>query len=136
MKRSGVSFMNSGVNGTTRNTSTPSVLDELGAPGQRGQLRRMAARDVPLPSGEGRTSSAPSAPRASRPALTAVAISSWCPRCTPSNTPIVRTHLPQSVGISSWPRQRCTAASLRRDSRATEQREVPELQVKCLDFDV
>ncbi len=48
-----------------------------------------------------------------RAALTAWLISSACPRCTPSNTPIVTTHLPQSVGISSCPRQRCTVASLR-----------------------
>src|ERR1700712_2207599 len=27
---------------------------------------------------------------------------------------MVSTHLPQSVGISSWPRHRCTTASLRR----------------------
>src|SRR5262249_2216045 len=68
-----------------------------------------------------------------RPAFTAWAISSAWPRCTPSNTPMVSTHLPQSVGISSWPRHRCTPASLRR--RAVHG--VPDrarLGVDCLNF--
>ena len=51
-------------------------LDELGAAGQRGQLRRVAAREAPPPSGAGRTSSTRSARRATRPAFTAWLISS------------------------------------------------------------
>ena len=89
-------------------------LDELGAPGQRGQLRRMAAGEHDLH--RVRVERHQHRRHAAGPArLDGVTRSApACPRCTPSNTPIVTTHRPQSVGISSCPRQRCTAASLRR----------------------
>src|SRR4051812_14769009 len=31
----------------------------------------------------------------------------WCPRCTPSKTPIVTTERPQPPGTASYPRHRC-----------------------------
>ena len=89
------------------------LFDQFGAPGQRRQLRGMAAgvddfhrMRVERHQHGGHVAGAA--------AFTACAISSAWPRCTPSNTPMVSTHLPQSVGISSWPRHRCTPASLRR----------------------
>ena len=68
-----------------------------------------------------------------RPALTAWLISSACPRCTPSNTPIVTTHLPQSVGISSCPRQRCTVGKPTAQRRARLPH-IPRSGDHCLNF--
>ena len=94
---SGGSRDSSGVNGSTQNTSTPS-------PSTSSALRRNVVSCAGwLP---GRTTSdgcgskvttTLGSPR-SAASRTARLISSWCPRCTPSNTPMVTHAAPQLAG--------------------------------------
>ena len=97
---------NSGVNGITHSTSAPSA--SISSALRAGSVSTAGCEP-------GRTTSAgcgskvtttDCTPR-SRARLTVCPMISWCPRCTPSKTPIVIAERPQPLGAASYPRQRC-----------------------------
>src|ERR1035438_8204672 len=104
---SGLSLENSRLNGSTKTASAP-------RPASSSACRREVVRSGGCE--PGRTTSSGCGSKVitttgrfpARAICTARPTMRWWPRCTPSKTPIVATHLPQSEGTSAEPYQRYT----------------------------
>ena len=99
------------MNGTTQSTSTPSA--SISSALRAGSVSTAGCEP-------GRTTSAGCGSKvtttdctpSSRARATACPMVAWCPRCTPSKTPMVTTDRPQPPGAASYPRHRCIVRSV------------------------
>ena len=120
---------NSGVNGMHAQHVDAERLDQLGLARRLGEHRRV--RPGPHHLGRVRVEGHHDrlARRAPRPASPRARSICWCPRWTPSKTPIVTTERPQPPGAASYPRHRCMPQPHRRPaagrSRTTSARARP-----------
>ena len=85
------------------------LLDQLGLARRPRSARPGASRAAPPRTGAGRRSRTTEARPSSRARFTVWPMICWCPRWTPSKTPIVTTDRPHPAGAALTPRQRCTS---------------------------